>query len=152
MASIAGTNVVYASYRNSVVGKTSDFSARVDCDTDTLCAVFQDNNDDTPADTDVFTAAISAGFIPTFANRLTLTNVTAGSVGTGVVDFDNPVFTGSSVLTGTDPLESFVVFKSTGADATSPLLAHYGNATGLAITPNGADVTVVANASGAWTF
>jgi hypothetical protein len=47
-----------------------------------------------------------------------------------------------------------VVFKNITNAADSPVLARYDStgATGLPLTPNGAAVTVVWNASGLWRF
>jgi len=157
MASIAGANALYAPYRNSVVGKTSDYSTRVDADSDTLFVFFSDDASVTPDDTHVFTSSYEGGapqatLNPTFANRLTLGSVTAGSVGTGVVDAADSLFTGSSVLIGSTTQESLIIAKFITNSAASPVLAHFGSATGLPLTPNGADVTVVWNASGIWRF
>lgn len=157
MASIAGTNVLYPSYRNSVVGKTSDYSTRVDADTDTLFTLFEDNAT-AVVDTDIFWAAYTAGEAPTFANRLVLTGVTAGTLvggaaATGTVDAVDSVFTGASAIGATaTTYESLIVAKFITNAAASPLLSHYGSATGLPLTPNGADITVVWNSSGLWRY
>ncbi len=41
-----------------------------------------------------------------------------------------------------DPSEALVIFKDTGVEGTSPLLAYIDQATGLPVTPNGGDITV----------
>jgi hypothetical protein len=46
-----------------------------------------------------------------------------------------------SAVTG-DQSEALVIYKDTGSAATSPLIAYIDTATGLPVTPNGADVTV----------
>jgi hypothetical protein len=65
-------------------------------------------------------------------------------VGVGVFDANDTVFT---ALTG-DPSESLILFKDTGSEATSALIQRYDTATGLPLTPNGADVTVIWAAGG----
>lgn len=154
MASIAGTNVLFPAYRNSAVGKTSDYvySTVLTNFATTLYSYFEDNADATPDDGNVFNSALTAGEIPLIANKLALASVTSGVVATGVVDFDNPVFTSTAALPSGDPVESYLVFKFITNAAASPLLAHWGSATGLPLTPNGADVTVAVNASGGWKF
>jgi hypothetical protein len=159
MASIAGTNALYAAYRNSVVGKTSDYSTRVDCDTDVLYAFFSDDGTVTPDGTHVFHSTYTTAENPAYAACTAnpgsrLTSVTAGTVGTGVVDAADYTFTSSTALTGSTSVESYIIAKFITNAAASPVLAHFGNGvtTGLPLTPNGADVTVVYNSSGVWTF
>lgn len=41
-----------------------------------------------------------------------------------------------------DQSEALVIYKDTGDAATSPLIAYIDTATGLPITPNGADITI----------
>jgi hypothetical protein len=147
-------NFLFSPYRNSVVGKTSEYSTRVDCDTDTLFVLFNDNGTVAPVATDVFQSTFTTAENPSFANRLNLGSVTAGVVATGVVDAADSVFTGGSVLTGTTSVESLIISKFITNAAASPNLAYFDTATGLSggLTPNGADVTVVWNASGIWKF
>jgi len=57
----------------------------------------------------------------------------------GVHDANNIIFT--TVPAGS-ALEYLVIFKDTGVDGTSPLIACIDDATGLPITPNGADINV----------
>jgi hypothetical protein len=143
--------MLFNAYRNSVIGKTTDYTTRVDPDTDTVKAYFLDAGVGAVAATDVFESSHS-GVNPTFANAQALGTKTAGVVGTGVFDAADTVFTGSSVLTGTTTVEWLLVFKLITTAADSPSLAAWDTATGLPLTPNGADVTVVWNASGIWTF
>ena len=144
-------NFLADAYRNSVIGKTSDYAGRVDLDTDTIKAYFMDQGTDTPLETDVFESS-HTGINPTFANAQTLTSPTVGVVGVGVFDAADTVFTGGSVLTGSTSVEWLVVFKLVTVAGDSPFLAAWDTATGLPLTPNGADVTVVWNASGIWKF
>jgi len=39
-------------------------------------------------------------------------------------------------------IEAIVLYKDTGTDSTSPLIAFIDTATGLPITPNGGDIIV----------
>lgn len=144
-------NFLADAYRNSVVGKTSDYSARVDADTDTLKAYFMDAGTDVPAVTDVFESS-HTGINPTFANAQALAGGTAGVVAVGVFDANDTVFTGGSVLTGSTSVEWLVVFKFVTVAGDSPFLAAWDTATGLPLTPNGGDVTVAWNASGIWKY
>jgi hypothetical protein len=41
-----------------------------------------------------------------------------------------------------DESEAIVLYKDSGAAATSPLICYIDTATGLAVTPNGADINV----------
>lgn len=41
-----------------------------------------------------------------------------------------------------DPCEALVIFKDTGTESTSALIAYIDSATGLPVTPNGGNITV----------
>lgn len=56
----------------------------------------------------------------------------------GVMDATDITF---SSVTG-DPSEALVIYKHTGVDSTSQLLAYIDSATGLPVTPNGGDINV----------
>ena len=135
-------NALFVSLRNQFHGT----GTRVDIDADTIKAMFVDHADDTPVvATDDFIDDIGAAArVPTIASCPTLTSKTIGTVGAGVVDAADTVFT---ALSG-DAVESLILFKDTGSEATSDLIAFWDTATGLPLTPNGADVTVVWSASG----
>jgi hypothetical protein len=78
--------------------------------------------DDIPAGARVATA--------TLANK-TITN--------GVFDADDPTFT---TVTG-DQSEALAIYKDSGTESTSWLIALIDTATGLPITPGGGNITVV---------
>jgi hypothetical protein len=118
----------------------------------TIFAFFSDDGTVTPATTNVFQSTFTTAENPSFANRLVLGSVTSGVVSTGVVDAADAVFTGASVLTGATSVESLHVAKFITNAAASPMLVHFDTATGLPLTPNGADVTVVWNSSGIWKY
>ena len=83
--------------------------------------------------TDEFLSAIPAG-----ERVATSVNMTAKTSTAGVFDAADITF---SSVTG-DISEALVLYKDTGVDTTSPLLAFIDTATGLAVTPNGGDITV----------
>ena len=56
----------------------------------------------------------------------------------GVADANNVTFTSA---TG-DECGAVVIYKDTGTTGTSPLIAYIDDATGLPVTPTGADVTI----------
>lgn len=151
-------NFGYDAYRNSLMGKTSDYSTRVDADSDTLVAFFSDDATVTPLVTHVFQSSYTASENPAFGSptsRQVLTGVTAGTLvggaaAVGTVDAVDAVFTSGTILTGSTSVESLIICKFITNAAASPLLVHFDTATGLPLTPNGADVTVVWNASGIW--
>lgn len=66
------------------------------------------------------------------------------TVTAGVADAADTTFT---AVTG-DPSEALVIYKDTGVESTSRLIAYIDTATGLPVTPNGGDVVVAWNASG----
>lgn len=84
------------------------------------------------------TAGARVSTSPIFASKTTSTGAGATLVG-GVADMDDIVWTavGPSGLT----VEAFVVYKDTGTEATSSLVAYVDTATGLAFTANGSMVT-----------
>jgi hypothetical protein len=69
------------------------------------------------------------------AGPITLTSVTgsAGSLSAANTVFPSVSGAASAYL---------ILFKSTGVDASSPLIAKYDTATGLPVTPNGGNITV----------
>lgn len=138
-------NALFTAYRNNILGDGT--FTNVQLDADTIQAFFVDHADDTPVpatDQDVADIA-SAAQVPAFASAPTLTTKTIGTVAAGVFDADDLVFTS---LTG-DQVESLVIFKDTGTDTTSILIAFFDTfSSGMPLTPNGGNVTVQWNASG----
>lgn len=131
-------NFVFDVYRNNILGANA--YAFVDLVDDTIKAMFVDHADDTPLVTDSTIADILAvARVPAIASCPALTGKTVGSVGVGVFDASDTVFT---ALTG-DQVESLILFKDSGTESTSPLVCRWDTATGLPLTPNGADVTVI---------
>lgn len=115
--------------------------------TDTIRVVFIDHADDTPVPAtddfldDLATAArVPAGTGGTQSNHPALASKTTTA---GVADAADTTFT---AITG-DVVESIVIYKGTGTDSTSPLIAYIDTATGLPFTPNGGDAIIAWAAS-----
>ena len=138
-------NFLADAFRNSLIGKTSDYSARVDLDTDTIKAGFQDEGTATPAVGNVFITSFSSGLVPAFASCVTLGSPTVGVVAAGVFDAADTTFT---ALTGAS-VEGIVVFKNVTVVGDSPFLFYYNTGiTGVPFTSSGGDVTIQWSASG----
>ena len=60
------------------------------------------------------------------------------TVTNGVFDAADVTFTSVTGAT----VEALIIYKDTGSSATSPLIAYIDTATGLAVTPNGGDITI----------
>lgn len=93
----------------------------------------------------------SADYTVNISNHEFLSDVTSGgrvatsgnlaskTTTAGVADAADVTF---SAVTG-DQSEALVIYKDTGSAATSPLIAYIDTATGLPVTPNGGDITIV---------
>jgi len=92
----------------------------------------------------------TADYTPNLATDTNLVNIAAGArvaTGTlanqawaaGVFDADDITFT---AVTG-DQSEALVIYKDTGTEATSLLIALFDTVTGLPVTPNGGDIQIV---------
>lgn len=141
----------FDSYRNHFWGGAP--TTRIDFDTDTtIRLIFIDHGNDTPAVTDDFLDdLLTASWCPTtIAGCPAITGGTIGSPTVGTIDAIDTVFT--SLAAGSTPnVESLVMFKDVSNTAsTSPLMLRWDStaATGLPLTPNGANVTVAWNSSG----
>lgn len=111
----------------------------------TIKAMFVDNADDTVAAADDFIDdVLSAARVPAIASCPALASKTNGSVGVGVFDAADTTFTS---LTG-DASEQLILFEDSGVEATSDIICFWDTATGLPLTPNGGNVTVVWAAGG----
>lgn len=137
-------NGLFAAYRTLVLSAPPNLSSA------TVKAMFVDHADDTPvlATDNAIDDILSAARVPAIASCPALASKTLGTVAAGVFDAADTVFT---TLTG-DASESLILFEDSGTESTSDLIAYWDTATGLPLTPNGADVTVVWNASGIFTF
>ena len=102
--------------------------------TDTIKAVL--------VDTGTYTVNLSAHeFLSDVGSgsRIATSGAFTGKATTGgAADANDVTFTS---VTGAS-IEAIVLYKDTGTDATSPLIAFIDTATGLPITPNGGDIIV----------
>lgn len=69
------------------------------------------------------------------AGPVTLTSKSTTGGAADAADCTFTSVTGSSI-------EAIIIYKDTGTEATSPLIAYIDTATGLPITPNGGDIIV----------
>lgn len=69
------------------------------------------------------------------AGPVTLTSKSTSGGAADAADITFTAVAGASI-------EAIVIYKDTGSEATSPLLAYIDTATGLPITPNGGDIIV----------
>lgn len=102
--------------------------------TDTIKAVLVDSG--------TFTVNLSAHeFLSDVGGgaRISTSGAFTGKATTGgAADANDVTFTS---VTGAS-IEAIILYKDTGSDATSPLIAYIDTATGLPITPNGGDIIV----------
>lgn len=102
--------------------------------TDTIKAVLVDTGTYTVnLSAHEFLADVGAGARISTSGAFTGKATTGGAADANDITFTS--VSGSSV-------EAIILYKDTGADATSPLIAYIDTATGLPITPNGGDIIV----------
>ena len=102
--------------------------------TDTIKSVLVDTGTYTPnLSAHEFLSDIGSG------SRISTSGAFTGKAATGGAADANDV-THTSV-TGAS-IEAIVLYKDTGVDSTSPLIAYIDTATGLPITPNGGDIII----------
>lgn len=93
-------------------------------------------------DTAAYTYSSSHEFlsnIPLGARVGTAVTLTTKTSTNGVADADDVTFV---ALTGAE-LEAVVIFKDTGVEATSPLIAWFDTGVGLPLTPNSGNVPLI---------
>ncbi len=128
-------NALFAAYKENMLGT----GTRVDIDADTIKDELIDHGVDIPLPaTDDFLDDILAG-----AREDTSPAYASKTITGGVFDAADSLH--ATVAAGPS-VESFVIFKDTGADATSNLMVFIDTATGLPVTPNGGDITIVFDA------
>lgn len=121
-------NALYDKARESFLSQNPP----LDWDTDTIKVALVGTGYTPDLATHQFVSDLGANIV---ARSGALTNKT---VAAGVADADDMTFAG---LTGAQ-VKYIVIYKDTGVDATSPLIALIDTATGLPFTPSGADVTI----------
>ena len=130
------TNALFTEALNTFLGD----GTRIVGASDNFRIIFVDEGVDTPvAATDDFLDDIATG-----ARIAESANLGTPAVSGGAFDTDDVTV---SAVTGAQ-FESIVLFKETGTDSSSDLVAYYDTATGLPFTPSGGDITVVVNGSG----
>lgn len=116
-------------------GRQGFLTGTVDWDTNTFALYLVDHGTDTPnVTTDANVSDIAAG--ARIGSKATMTCTAPGA---GVADASDVTLTS---VTGASA-ESIVIFKDTGTEATSTLVAYIDTATGLPITPNGGNINIV---------
>jgi len=137
-------NGLFASYRTLVLGAGLNLSSL------TINGMFVDGADDVPvlATDDFIDDIAGAARVPAEASCPPLAGKTLGSLGAGVFDATDLVFTS---LSG-DQSEYLILYEDSGVEGTSDLIAMWDTATGIPLTPNGGNVTIVWSASGIFTF
>lgn len=115
-------------------GRAGFLQGDIDWDANAIKLILVDNNADAPnVTTDSVLSDILAG-----ARIATSTNFINKTTTAGVADADDitlPTVSGATA-------ESIVIFKDTGTEASSLLIAYIDVATGLPVTPNGGDIII----------
>ena len=115
-------------------GRQGFLDGSIDWDTDDIRAIL--------IDTDDYTVDLEShdnlDDIPAGARVAVSGALTGKTVTDGVADADDITF---SAVTG-DQSEALVLYKHTGVESTSRLIAYIDSATGLPVTPNGGDIEV----------
>lgn len=119
-------NALYAKGKQAILTGSIDFTSA------TIKVALLDGADYTPnLSTHDFLDDVAGAAIVGTAQTLAGKSVTDG-----VFDADDVTFTAVSG----DQFEYLLLYKDTGASATSPLIALWDTATGLAFTPSGSDI------------
>ncbi len=116
-------------------GREGFLDGSIDWDTNTIKVVLVDTNDYTVN----LATHNNLDDIPSAARVATSGALTGKTVTGGVADADDVTF---SSVTG-DQSEALIIYKDTGTESTSRLIAYIDSATGLPVTPNGGDISVV---------
>lgn len=116
-------------------GREAFLTGGINWSGDSIKAVLVDTGAYTPnVATHQFLSDIAAG-----ARVATSANLGSKTVAAGVADAADSLFTAVSGPS----VEAVVLYKDTGTAGTSPLIAYIDTASGLPVTPNGGDITVV---------
>lgn len=123
-------NALYTPFVNSYLTQAAN---QVDFDADDIRVILVDNADYTVNLTthDFLDDVPGAGRVATAA-------LTGESVSGRTFDANDLTFTAVSG----DSVESIVIYKHTGTESTSRLIAYIDTATNLPVTPNGGDITI----------
>lgn len=102
--------------------------------TDTIKVVMVDTGAYTPN----FTTHEFLSDIPSSSRITTPVTLTGKATNGGAADANDVTFPSVSGAS----IEAIIIYKDTGTEGTSPLIAYIDTATGLPITPNGGDIIV----------
>ncbi len=116
-------------------GRQGFLDGSIDWDTDDIRAILIDTADYTVD----LAAHDNLDDIPEAARVAVSGALTGKTVVDGVADADDVTF---SAVTG-DECEAIVLYKHTGVESTSRLIAYVNSATGLPVTPNGGNIEVL---------
>jgi hypothetical protein len=140
---------IHDNFRNAQLGVPANSTTTVDFDADDIDCSLLDADDSgaiivaTENYGDVDGAVVVAD--RSDSAEVPLTTPTVGSVATGVFNADDVTFT---TITG-DAADYLTLYKYDATPANATLIATWdSDITGLAVTPNGGDITVTWNASG----
>lgn len=120
-------NLLYPKFKEALL------SGSVNLTSDTIKAVFLDAADYTYSSAHDNLDDVASG-----ARVGTAQTLGSKSVTNGVFDAGDLTFTS---VTG-DASEYILIYKDTGTESTSTLIALFDTATGLTVTPNGGNITV----------
>lgn len=120
-------SVLYPKFKEALL------KGSVDLTTVTVKAVLIDSADETYNAADEFLSDITAGGIVGTAQTLGSKTVTGGVFDAADITLPN--------VTG-DQSEAILLYVDTGTGSTSRLIALIDTATGLPVTPNGADIAI----------
>ena len=116
------------------LGRKAYLDGSIDMLTDDIRVVLVDAADYTVSiDTHDFLDDVPAGARVAVSGAMTTKTTTLG-----VFDADDITY---SSVSG-DVSEALVIYRHTGTDSTSELIAYIDSATGLPVTPNGGDITI----------
>lgn len=114
-------------------GREGFLDGNIDWDTHDIRAILIDVADYTYSDAHDNLDDVAAGARVAVSGALGSKTVTDGVADAADVTL--------STVTG-DPCEAIILYKHTGVESTSRLIAYIDSATGLPVTPNGGDITI----------
>ena len=130
----------YNDFGNNILG--NGVHGNTDLDTDDIRCFLYDEGADALLLTDQDFADILAG--ARIAQSTNLASKTVGTVGDGIFDHADFVFTSVSGAS----VESLSYWEFNATETIAPLLFNLDSATGLPVTPNGGDITWAPAAGG----
>jgi hypothetical protein len=115
-------------------GRQGFLDGSIDWDTNTIKAIL--------VDTGAYAVNLAThdnlDDVPSGARIATSAALVSPTVTDGVADANDVVFTAVSGAS----VEAIILYKDTGTESTSRLIAYIDTGTGLPVTPNGGDITI----------